>query len=491
MRARIGRLVRRLPLACWLVVLVAALHGAAWAVLTPAFQGPDEIAHFAYAEYVAKTGKPPSKASSFSVPDADTVAAIEALPWSVDGKPSWSPDADRDLERRLDRLDRDGVAASELGAAYQATNPPLYQYLVAIPYRLADALGGTTLDRLLAVRLATVAIGTVGVLFVVLLLRELFPRRRWAWVAGGLAVALQPVLGFLIGTVNNDVPVLTAGAALLWLLTRAFRRGLTWPTAVGLGGAVLAGLLSKVSAYGLLAVLGWGLAVLALQQWRSWRAVLPRAVVAVLVAVVPLLLLQALRDVHNVDVTGGIGTAHADHPVTQGPRDFVSYLWQFWLPQLPFMDEQFPGYPHYPLWETYVQAFAGRFGWFSFGFSPEASRTMIAVLVGLGAAAAAGLARHRDALRRDALLLLTLVGAFVGYALMVNLRGWQYRQETGENFEQVRYLFPMIGLYGALVAAALLAFPPRWHRPLTAVVAVAAALHVLASWGVVLTRYYM
>jgi hypothetical protein len=78
----------------------------------------------------------------------------------------------------------------------------------------------------------------------------------------------------------------------------------------------------------------------------------------------------------------------------------------------------------------------------------------------------------------------------LGFALMVNIKGWQFRNDTGANFEQVRYLFPMIGVYGVLVAAALLAFPRRWHRGLVVGVALLCTTHVVAAWGNVLVHYY-
>ena len=38
-----------------ILLAVAALHGTAWAVMTAPWNGPDEIAHFAYAEHLAGT----------------------------------------------------------------------------------------------------------------------------------------------------------------------------------------------------------------------------------------------------------------------------------------------------------------------------------------------------------------------------------------------------------------------------------------------------
>lgn len=486
MRARLSRL----PALVWVIVALTFVHGATWAILTPSYQGPDEIVQMGYVQYVAENGVPPTRTTRGAAFPKDTGKALDEIPWSVTGDPSWSASRADALQRALDRIDdRAANRTNPDAAGYQSGNPPLYGYVMAVPYHVAGWLGGDVLDRMTAVRLTTAGLGALAVLFVILFLRELFPRHRIAWYAGGLAMALQPVFGWLIGTVNNDVAVVVAGSGLLWLVARAFRRGLTPKLAIALGAIVAVGLLSKVSAYGLGAALAWSLFLLVLRDRARWRSVVPLAVLALAVAVVPLAIVMAVRNAQAIAVADSWkGTGP---PAPRSPRDLVSYVWQFWLPKLPFMDEQFPGYPHYAVWDTYIQGFAGRFGWFEYGFSPKASKTMVWALGGIVALAAVAAVRMRGAARRDLPLLLALVGTGLGFALMVNIAGWGYRLDTGGvNFEQTRYLFPMLGLYAAAVGAAVLAFPRRWRPGVTAVVATAATLHVVAAWGLTLLRYY-
>jgi 4-amino-4-deoxy-L-arabinose transferase-like glycosyltransferase len=478
----------RLPVLVWVIVAIAFVHGAAWAVLTPSFQGADEIVQMGYVEYVAENGVPPSRIVHDTQYPKDLGEALKAIPWSTTADPSWSEGRWNRLQHVLDRIDdRPQNRTDPDAAGYQSNNPPLYAYLMAVPYHVAGWLGGDILDRMTAVRLATSLLGAVSVLFVLLFLRELLPRRRLAWYAGGLAMALQPVFGWLIGSVNNDVPVVVAGAGLLWLVARAFRRGLTVKLAIALGVVVAVGLLAKVSAYGLGAALAWSLLVLVLRDRARWRTVVPLAVLALAVAVVPLAVVAEIRNAQASDFVASTGAAA---PAPRSPRDLIAYVWQFWLPKLPFMDEQFPGYPHYPVWQTYIQGFAGRFGWFQYGFSPNASRTMVWVLGGIVTLGGVTAARSRRAVRRNLPLLVALIGSGIGFALMVNIAGWGYRIDSGANFEQTRYLFPMLGLYAAAVGAAVLAFPARWRPGAVAVVAVTASLHVIAAWALTLLRYY-
>lgn len=492
MIGRARRAFGRLPLVAWLVVLVALLHGAGWAVLTPNFQGIDETVHVGYIEYIAEHGTPPKERPDGIglVPSRQSQAALSALKWTVIARPSWSRAGSTDLQRTLDQVDDDRANRfSDLGAGYQAPNPPLYDYLAVVPYKLAGALGATLTGQMLAVRLLSVAIGGLCVLFVVLFLRELLPRHPLSWAVGGAAVALQPVFGWTIGSVNNDLPVWCAGAALLWLATRMFRRGLTTRLAVALGVTVLVALLSKVSAIGLLAGLAWMLFWYAVSRRHAWRAVVPRAALALGIVVVPWRLLAALRPLEVVDGNGNPIVPTPGPPLH--PAELLSYLWQFWLPKLSFMTDQFQGYPQYPLWETYLQAFAGRFGWFQYGFS-EATIWRVTIVVGVALLLALGaLALRWRRVVAEWPLVVALVGGFVGFALMVNVAGYSYVKDTAQNFEQVRYLFPYIGIYGLVFAVALLAFPARWRRPVAAGLIALAALHVGASWALTLSRYYM
>lgn len=482
-----------------LVVLVAFVHAASWAVFTPLFQGPDEIVHYGYTERIAETGRPPAPIATGATSSGVTDTTLGAIPWSISGYTSWSREESNAADRVIKRMDRRaGDRTAPLSAGYQATNPPLYNYVTAVPYLAAKATGATVEGRLMAMRLLTAGIGALAVFFVVLFLRELLPRRPVPVIVGGLAVALQPVFGWLAGTVNNDLAVTLAGSIVLYGIARAFRRGLDPRNALIMGGGVSIGLLSKVSAYGLLAVAGWAVLWMLVAQRRRLRPHAGRVALALaaalFLAVVPWYVVTQLRE--GTNVLAGAQNAAATTPLPQPDRvqqvrDFLSYLWQFYLPRPPFLDDQFQGYPDRPFWEVYLQPFMGRFGWFQFGFSPGQSWKVVGVLVGALVAAGFGLRRMWPTVRRRWPVVVALVGGFVGYAVMINIKGWQYVGATGQNFEQVRYLFPMIGLYGLLIAVALVGFPARWRRPVAAGAVVLMLLHVVASWGLTFERYFV
>src|SRR5438270_862546 len=77
-------------------------------------------------------------------------------------------------------------------------------------------------------------LSTVGVLFVYLLARQLWPAPDGlsltaALLATGL-VAFNPMLLFMSGVAQNNTAMLAAGAVVLFVLGRGIRRGFTWRT---------------------------------------------------------------------------------------------------------------------------------------------------------------------------------------------------------------------------------------------------------------------
>jgi 4-amino-4-deoxy-L-arabinose transferase-like glycosyltransferase len=419
-----------------------------WALLTPTFQIPDETVHAGYAQYVAETGKIPKPRSPFFHPSQDEEIAFSDIPWSLTGVPNWTAENNRALHTALSQPGLGRV--SEGASGYISANPPLYYYLEAVPYRLAAS--GNFLDRLYAMRFFSALLAGLTTGFVFLFLRELVPRTPWLWTLGALAVAFQPVFGFIAGGVDNDNLVWVASAALFWLLARAFRRGLTVPRALGIGAALSVGLLTKGTMYGLVpgAILG-----LVLLAWRGRGSGGIRAgAVGVATSLIPfgvwLAINHAVLDRSGSTTTGGF-TATA-HTSLSGQ---LSYLWQFYLPRLPFMHHHwFTGYPRYPLWQTFFEGFVGRFGWFSFGFPLWVNIVGLVVVVVAAGFAVAALVRLRPTIRRrlpEAVVYLTLA---VGLFLLVGVAGYRFRLGFGTNFEQTRYLFGLLPLYALLVVLA-------------------------------------
>lgn len=468
-------------------MVIGVLHAAAWAVVVPSFQGPDEIVQFAYVEEVAGTGLPPDRQAPYALTPPDVDVALSSLPWSTTGDPNWSKQLSQAARRDLEGLP---FSVSDGQSGYQAANPPLYGYYLAPVQITARALGADVYDRLLALRLGTALLMAIIVGGVFLFLRELLPRHPLAWTVGALAVALQPMLGFVAGTVNNDVPVYAAGAVLLWGIARAFRRGLDRGTGMLIAGAILAGVLSKVSAYGLTAAAVLPLVVLLLRRPAGRRARTASGALVLTVGVgLVWYLVQGSRSLVPIAGDGSGAALPSTGESSFVVREWAGYVWQYWFPRLPFMDDQFTAYPDYGLWDIYLQAFTGRFGWFQFGFGPQAA-IILTVLLVVAAGLAVVAARRRDWLRGRRLELLAYLGMAVVFAVFINTAGYGYRKGTGTNFEQVRYLFPLIGFYGALIATAVVGAGRRVAPYVAGIVAAGGAAHVFAALLITMERYY-
>ncbi|MDQ3641150.1 MAG: DUF2142 domain-containing protein [Actinomycetota bacterium] len=492
-RAR-HRALRWLPAAGWACAAIATANAAVWAGVTPAFQVPDETSHVGYAQYLAETGRPPSLKAIEQSDDPLTMsdeymAVLRHLPFTVEGKPSWSSRQDDDLRVLLERsqLSR----RQELGGGGATRYSPLYYALEAVPMRAGARLDA--IDRLFAMRLVPPLFAGITVAFAFLFLRELFPGTPWSWTLGALAIALQPVFGFMSGGVNNDNLLWPAAAALIYLMARAFRRGLSPGLGLAMGVTGVVGFLAKPSMLSLLPGAAFGVF---LMVWRGQREHRRRAVLgagaAAAAFLMPTLTWLALETtLLNRPLgatTGALSTGSLKvQPSLVGQ---ASYLWQFFLPKLPFMEDAFGSYPDYPVWDVYIRGFIGRFGWFQYGFPIWANQLGLAVLIGVGAAAAVALVKAGPRVRgRWAELSCHAVMA-LGVLALNGIAGYRSRLATGIGFEQPRYLFPVLALYGAVVALAARAGGRRWGPSVAAFLVVLAAGHSLFAMLVTVGRYY-
>lgn len=466
------------------VALVAVASGAAWAWVTPPLQIPDETGHVAYLQYVAEHGKLPS--GDRYDPSQQLVEFANRLPATISETQSWSLARERALEEVLPDARPTGDGP---GVGYVGNNPPLYYALMAAPYHL----GGDFSERLMLVRFATALLGGLAAALVFALVAELAPRRPVLAGVAGLAVALQPVVGFLGGGISPDMLLIAEGAALCWLGVRALRHGLRPRGALAIGAVLAAALVTKPAALGLVpGVLVFLLAV-ALRGMRARRAATLGAVGLVLVTVVALYL--GYREIEEPllgrtsNPTAGFEqtTTATGRPVQL--REGLSYAWQWYLPRLGFMTDQHAGWPAF---DIYWQGFVGRFGWHEFAFPRDVAEAASAVLIALLVLAASGAWALRAALRRRWMEVAALVLGALALALVVAAAGYRYRIDTGgQPFEQVRYLFPyLLPLYGGLVALAV-AGARRFAVPVAAGLVTAFALHNVAAIGLTVQRYYL
>jgi hypothetical protein len=465
---------------------------ATWAFLTPPFDAPDEPEHYAYTQALAERGEPPAALTSSKLPTYSTelAAALDGLRMYArvqqpDERPPWLVSRERQVERMLEAR---GVEGDD-GGGYlvsTSTHSPAYYSLSAIGHAIGS--GGGILGKLTAMRLvsALLAALTAGLAF--LTLRELVPSAPWAAVAAGLLVAFQPMFGFIGGAVNNDNGVNAAAALLIYLLIRGLRRGMSLPIGLGIGAMLVVAPLMKGTAYALVPA---ALVALLGMLWRRRALASLPGFAAVVVAFA---VLQAIWDriasgfERSVYTTpGGSAPTAGVRAVLEDPVAYANYLWQTFLPRLPFMDDVHS--QRWPAYDIYVERGWAAFGWYAQQFPRFVYVTIVLTMMAAAALCCLAVIRHLPAARSrswELITLLLVVGCVVGGVAAAYFTD-VFR---GVVAEQGRYAFTAIVPLAAIAVGACFAFGRRF-APLAGGVLVGAMAGLsYASQMLALTRFF-
>jgi 4-amino-4-deoxy-L-arabinose transferase-like glycosyltransferase len=473
------------------VGVLAALNATAWALITPAFQGPDEEAHVAYAQHLGQTGELPDREAGRPFASTEMRRALVAtrlypvIAGAPDTRPPWREADDRAYERATGG----GRARRDDGGGYTGASrySPIFYLVPAGVERLG---GGSFFDRLFGMRLLCALLAGVTAALVCATVRELLPAARWPAVAAGLLVAFQPMFGFISGTVNSDAGAATAGTALLYLAVRALRRGLTARLALAIGVVLVVGTLVKANVLALAPAVVLALLIL-VRRHRAGRGAVAAAAGAA--AALMVVWIVAAGQLDRADIPGAGGQAVAPErslsPEPVGFLDRVAYVWQVFLPRLPFMEDVYTGQEVVPAWTLYVERAWASFGWNQLLFPRGAYHVfalgMAVVLVLLAVAAR----REWPAVRARAAEIAVLATAFISLAIAMHL-AFARAQPTLDMLEQSRYLFPALTAVAVAAIGACYAFGRRW-APLfgTALVSGMMLLSGLSQFFV-FTKYY-
>jgi 4-amino-4-deoxy-L-arabinose transferase-like glycosyltransferase len=480
--------LRRIPTAAWLCAAVACLNSTAWSIITPPFQVPDEPEHFAYVKELVDRGRLPTHGGSFSTEEETALTDLRLQ--FVAERPAHQPISTRaqqqQLERDLPIAERSPLSGGEY-AGGAAPEPPLYYMLEAIPYSIGEA--GTLLDRLELMRLLSALMGGVTALFTCLFVREVLPRVRWAWVVGGLAVALVPIFGFMSGAVNPDAMLFAVSAVLFYCLARGFRRGLTRRSAICLGAVLAVGFATKLSFIGLAPGALLGLVVLTRRVARSeGRKAYVSLILAVALATGPPLL-YVLGHVVAGDPALGIVSSALSLTGAHGSLGAeASYIWQLYLPRLPGMHNDFGGL--LSTQQLWFNGYVGLYGWLDTtfpGWVYDVALVPALLIVGLCVRA---LAAAAPALRAQASELSVYCAMAVGLMLLIGADSYLAFPGTNAEYAQARYLLPLLPLLGAVVALAVRGVGRRWGPSVGALVIALFLLHDIFSQLQVVARFY-
>jgi hypothetical protein len=476
------------------IVAVAILNAAAWALITPPWNGPDEPDHFAYAQTLVELGntpdKQPSDKASFSsrhtaALDATSTYSVVGL---IDTRPPWLR-ADEERFRRT--MDEDPRSEEDGGGYLFSTSShlPGYYGLTGLAYLLADS--GSTFTELAAMRLLTALLAGVTALCGFLTVRELSPRREWLAVAAGLLLAFHPMASFMSGVVNNDAGVNAAAALLIFLLIRGLRRGLSVRLALGLG-ATLA-LLPAMKATGTALYPAAAVGILGMMWRRRGRADVAAYGALAGAALAALILRRVVTDalaapsVSAGATAGGASVGGAVDRVLDAPSTYLSYTWQMFLPRLPFMNDLHV--QRWPAFDVFIEGGWAAFGWLTVRFPMWVYVVIVAVSLTMAALCVTAVVRHGHVARR-----LGWEISVLGMALAGVIAGVEAAYVTGEAravpAEQGRYIFTALVPLAAIAVGGALAFRERVAPIVAAGLATAVIGLAYASQVLALSRFF-
>jgi hypothetical protein len=461
------------------IAVIAFVNFCAWALITPAFNAPDEPEHFAYAQYFAETGQAPARTLDSRQPySTDELLGLNALDvYSqvslLDGRPPWLGVEQARWERLIPSTRHPG----DNGGGYtEAASPhqPAYYALLAPAYLAVRSQ--STFSQLTAMRLVSALLGAVVALCAFGVIRELLPRQRVAAVAAGLLVAFHPMFGFISGAVNNDNGVNAAAALALYLLIRGLRRGLNWRIALALGAILAITPFMKETGYEIYPAAAVGFLGMALRRHQirdapAWVA-LAGAFAAVRGG------WELLQPVFYPAVAGrpptgaGVSASGTVSLAWQMPGRFFVYLWELFLPKLSFMGSLFP--PVWPFREIYVVRGWGAFGWYTWIFPNWVYLAIILAMAAVGLLALSAAIRERLAVRVRG--FETAVIALFPLGVLVAVEAAFFTPNGGGRTvvaEQGRYIFPAIAALAAIAVGGTYGLGRRWHVPLATVLVVA------------------
>ncbi len=459
---RLSRALARLPAPLAALILVVAIFGVTWALIVPPWQSPDETTHFAYAQSLAtRFALPGDKHRPLGVSSdealADAAVGASGLAFDVrQDRPNWSA---RDSARYRAEARQHPSQSDGGGPNAEAANPPLFYLYSDLAYWASGS--DNAFGRLYAMRLWGVPLLLTNVVAAWLLAGEVFGRRRPAQFICAAVSGLVPMQTFISVAISPDALMVPLWTVALWLGARVIKRGAQTGDAAWLCAVTAAAILTKATSYALVPA---ALAALAL-GWRGRTAAQGRRDGRSLLAALSALIVPVFAWLALSKALGrsAVNTVQTPAGATARPfsiKQFLSYVWQFYLPRPSFLYRfrEVGGLPAYSIW---LKGGWGFFGWLDVALPAWVYR-VLGIVTGVLVLDAAWLISRLPG--RSDLRVLGFFGLAL-VALIFGLHLTDYRSIiAGEGpILQGRYLLPVIGLFGLIVAIVVDRLPSGWR----------------------------
>jgi 4-amino-4-deoxy-L-arabinose transferase-like glycosyltransferase len=494
-RTAVGQWVgkaRTIPRPLAALLAMATIQVTAWILVLPPFQGPDEEGHFAYVQHLAETGAPPDRyggsGRSYSTEQAEAIgwANLLVLRGILGARPGWT-EAEEARWHELEASHPDAASSDGDGPNATGQNPPLYYALETIPYHLSP--GGSFFNRYYMARFGSAIFYVAAVAFMWLIASELF-RPLWARTLATAIFGLHPKLAMLGALINPDTLLVLIWTAFIYVGLRIVRHGPTLRRLIGAGAAVVASVLTHGRGLAIVPAL----AVLLGIAYFRWR---PPVRQTLLVGAIGLGIATVGLAVAGVFTSGlsGEGAAYGGLLGWQDDRSFnirqfLSYVWQFYLPKLEFMQASI-GVPGYGFREVYIQSFYSDLASLEIQYPRFAIdllhvATML-LLVGLYTVVVARLNVVKRSWPTIAFLLVT------GLSMVTLLHLSSYTAmlaDPGDPLLTGRYLFPLLPLLAIGVTVVVTALPRRIGAFAAGALVAMGIVLQLSGLGLAFVRFY-
>jgi 4-amino-4-deoxy-L-arabinose transferase-like glycosyltransferase len=392
-----------------LIILIYILIGLLYVQLVPAWQAPDEPAHYNYIRQLAAGNLPVMEPGDYDQTYINEIVFEEAF------APGYS----------IEPL------------SYEDWQPPLY-YLLQTPLFFAGE-GSFTTMRILSLLLGA---GTVMLTYAIAL--RIAPTEQWLALTAAIFVAFLPQHLAMMTSINNDVLAeLLIATSLYLIIDTGLPDARHVPTKLLLLGVILGlGFLTKASVYPLAIVI---FLVLLWRNWGDWQTLLR----AGLLVFIPAFLLGMLWWGRNTAVYGSLdilGKQRHDAVVIGQP------LTAEWIAQYGL------GGTIQRFVQTTFNSFWGQFGWMTVPMTyPPWLYPLLWVFSGIVLAGFLWTAvNSRKKLKEHSASLLALLALFFLTVIVYIGYNIQFVQHQG------RYLFPAL----IPIAIGLAIGLALWVRPL-------------------------
>jgi 4-amino-4-deoxy-L-arabinose transferase-like glycosyltransferase len=484
-RVGLARFAPPASLAALLVIVVTI--GVGWALTVAPFQSPDELAHFAYAQSLAtrfqlpgvKTKSPESSAQIYA---DDSVGASRGAFFPQTSPPTWDRSAYDAYLARVHGSDPPSPGNGG-GPTSASGNPPLYYLYAAVGYLFDHS--GTTFGQLYSIRLWGVLLLALTALGGWLLAGEVLGRRRLAQLACAAVIGLEPMLTFMSTAVNPDALTITAWTLGLWLGARVINHRAQTRDVAAMFALAAVAILTKADSYALAVADVFAVFV----GWRrrpvgQRRDALPGIGVAALALVAPVIAWLGLAASLGRSAVNQVGSQNAP---AFNPRQFLSYVWQFYLPRLGFLTP-FRATRQLPAYALWYKMGLGEFGWETVALPTWIYTAGLWIGGAISVVTIALLTRLRGV---RLALLAYLVLAWIALLVVLHVTDYRVIINGQGAFVTGRYILPAIGLLGLAVGLIVSRVPLRARPAVCGLVLVSMLSLQVVALSSVLQAFYL